>query len=136
MISFLRHNTVATALICVVGYFLVFARPAFFSDERFGNGRGIDTVLDAAGQFWFEVGLVVSLFLIIAVLRWWRQIALPGSYNKGTWIFLIPPLLFTTSLLVLGLLSHFSGPSEPLDSEYVRVLPVLWPCRKSLWTGL
>ena len=108
-----RPATVALGV--VFAYFLVFAVPDLWRSDAFGGGETETSVASMVDQLWFELGMAISVIVIIAVLGWFgpAQIAQMPRLRSLWWI--LPPLLFTTLLLLLGLVIAL-GSDIPLPS--------------------
>ena len=91
------------ALSIVFAYFLVFAVPDLWRSDAFGGGETETSVSSMVDQLWFELGMAVSVIVVIAILGWFGSARISRLPRLRSLLWVVPPLLFTSLLLLLGL---------------------------------
>jgi len=103
LVKILRNHPWQTSVGIIAIYFFVFAFPALGNSESFGHGEGKSNIGSMIRQLPMEIGLVVSVLVIIGILGLWRESGF-RPVRQGGLKFVLPPAIFTILLLCLALI--------------------------------
>jgi len=97
--DYFKNRPLQTGLLLLAAYFVYFIYPDAFGPTSFGRGKGLDTVADMGELLFPELGLVVSILLVVGIFGWWKACGFTLKTNKGGMKFILPPFIFTLLIL-------------------------------------
>ncbi|WP_224814743.1 CPBP family intramembrane glutamic endopeptidase [Hasllibacter sp. MH4015] len=101
--AFADRHALALALVIVLGYFAYFFIPGALSSNSFGRGETHSDVASMSAQLTGELLLAASILALIVVLGWTKSARLTTPLRHRSLWWLLPPLLFTSLILLVGL---------------------------------
>ncbi|MFV1966648.1 MAG: lysostaphin resistance A-like protein [Pirellulaceae bacterium] len=101
----------AVSLLILAVYFVVFAIPALRDSNSMGRGEGMSDIASLNKQLPKEIGLVISVIALIAILGWWRGAGF-RELRPGGLKFAVAPAVFTGLILaVIAIVAQMEGTS-------------------------
>lgn len=105
MKRFIERHTALTAFVVMTGYFLVLAWPALFSSTSFGGDSSITPQSAPVNQLTLEIGLALSVLVIVFILGWSREARVTSQPAWGGLWYVLPPAAITLFMLGISIVA-------------------------------
>ncbi|MCF6273504.1 MAG: CPBP family intramembrane metalloprotease [Rhodobacteraceae bacterium] len=109
IITYLKNRPLRVGMLLMAAYFFYFIWPDAFGPNSFGRGTGINSAADLNDKLLSEIGLAASVLFVIGLFGWWRACGFTLKFHKGGMKFALPPLIFTTFILIFAVITASDG---------------------------
>lgn len=117
----INSHKLSFALMTMMAYILYFTLPSFFHGTAFSNqtsGMSIDQMAHNLGQ---EIGLVLSILLVILIAGWVRECQLTTGFERQWWVATVPAYGLTVAM-GLFLVFLMAGGQGAADTRTITVI--------------